>query len=37
MIRFPHRVAPVGTIGFRGFTQAWIVRGDDLKQAGFHF
>ena len=37
MIRFPDQVEPVDTITFRGYTQAWIFRGDQLKKAGFRF
>jgi hypothetical protein len=37
MVVFPEGVDPVDTISFRGYTQAWIFRGDDLRKAGFRF
>jgi hypothetical protein len=35
--KFPSTVQPIDTISYRGFTQAWIFRGDHLKEAGFRF
>ncbi len=35
-VDFPYDVKPVFTIAFRGFTQAWIFRGDDLQKAGIN-
>jgi hypothetical protein len=32
---FPEKVKPVFTIGFRGYTQAWVFRGDQLRGAGY--
>jgi hypothetical protein len=37
MVVFPEGVDPVDTIDFRGYIQAWIFRGDDLRKAGFQF
>jgi hypothetical protein len=34
---FPANVEPVFVISYRGYTQAWVFRGDDLQEAGFRF
>nr|CAI78697.1 hypothetical protein [uncultured Gammaproteobacteria bacterium] len=33
----PETINPLFTIGFRGFTQAWVYRGDQLAATGFTF
>lgn len=32
---FPRDIEPLMTVSFRGFVQAWIYRGDQLRRAGF--
>lgn len=34
---FPYKVLPLFTLDYRGFTQAWIFRGDSLSRAHFRF
>lgn len=34
---FPAGVWPEATLDFRGYVQAWVFRGDRLKEAGFHW
>jgi hypothetical protein len=36
-IPFPRTVAPLFTISYRGYNQAWVWRGDALKKAGMSF
>jgi hypothetical protein len=36
-INQPHNIDPVYIIDFRGYEQAWVYRGDQLKAAGFTF
>jgi len=34
---FPSQIKPLFTVSFRGFTEAWIYRGDQLKDLQFQF
>jgi hypothetical protein len=36
-IGFPKEIEPFDKISFRGFIQAWVFRGSDLKKHGFSF